>query len=97
LPHLGISVLSAEHDTAARVLAAKNGDRFAGIETETHSGGAVFVAGCGIWMDVTVDQEVLAGDHTIVVMRINTVHSDDAEVDIEPIVFHRSGFRRLAF
>ena len=28
LPHLGISVLSEEHDGAAKVLAAKNGDRF---------------------------------------------------------------------
>jgi flavin reductase (DIM6/NTAB) family NADH-FMN oxidoreductase RutF len=96
LPRLGVSVLSADHDTAARVLAAKNGDRFAGIETQTHDGGALFVTGCGIWMDVTVDQEILAGDHTIVVMRINVVHSGETDVGVEPIVFHRSAFRKLA-
>ncbi|MFW0786357.1 flavin reductase family protein [Gordonia sp. CPCC 206044] len=95
LPHLGISVLSADHDTAARVLATKNGDRFAGISTETHDSGALFVAGCGIWMDVTVDQEVSAGDHAIVVMRIDAVHDHD-DTGVEPIVFHRSAFRRLA-
>ncbi|GAB91235.1 flavin reductase family protein [Gordonia rhizosphera] len=98
LPRLGISVLSSEHDTAARVLAAKNGDRFAGIDTETRDGGALFIAGCGICLDVTVDQEVEAGDHRIVVMRVNEVHSATIETDsaVEPIVFHRSAFRRLA-
>jgi hypothetical protein len=33
LPYLGISVLGEAHDDAARMLAAKTGDRFAGLET----------------------------------------------------------------
>ena len=33
LPVLGISVLGEAHDAAARTLAAKTGDRFAGLET----------------------------------------------------------------
>ena len=33
LPYLGISVLGEAHDEAARTLAAKTGDRFAGLET----------------------------------------------------------------
>ena len=33
LPYLGISVLGEAHDDAARTLAAKTGDRFAGLET----------------------------------------------------------------
>ncbi|AOD22484.1 oxidoreductase [Rhodococcus sp. p52] len=92
LPHLGISVLSEEHDGAARVLAAKNGDRFAGIDIESREGGALFVSGTSVRMDVTVEQEVLAGDHAIVVLRINELLTD---ADVEPIVFHRSSFRRL--
>lgn len=92
LPHLGISVLSEEHDGAARVLAAKDGDRFAGIDIEIRDGGAVFVAGTSVRMDVTVEQQVPAGDHDIVVLRINQLLTDTA---VEPIVFHRSSFRRL--
>ncbi|MEE2057957.1 flavin reductase family protein [Rhodococcus artemisiae] len=92
LPHLGISVLSDVHDGAARVLASKNGDRFAGIDTETRNGGALFVSGTSVRMDVTVEQEVPAGDHAIVVLRINELLTD---CDVEPIVFHRSSFRRL--
>lgn len=93
---LGISVLSAAHDRAARTLAAKEGDRFAGIETVTHTGGAVFVADCGVGIDASVDQQIPAGDHTIVVLRVNELHCPfESNGDIEPIVFHRSSFRRL--
>lgn len=96
LPRLGISVLSSEHDVAARQLAARSGDRFAGIETETLGDGALFVAGCGVLMDVSVEQQIPAGDHSIVVFRINEVRTgDDVGADIEPIVFHRSSFRKL--
>jgi flavin reductase (DIM6/NTAB) family NADH-FMN oxidoreductase RutF len=89
---LGLSVLGESHDTAARTLAAKTGDRFAGLETESSAAGAVFVKGTSVWLETEIEQEVPAGDHTIVIMRIRdlTVHDD-----IAPIVFHRRGFRRL--
>lgn len=90
-PRLGISVLNS--DGAARVLAAKDGDRFAGIDTETRDGGALFVAGCSVRMDVSIEQQVPAGDHAIVVLRVHELHFDDSGT--EPIVFHRSVFRRL--
>jgi flavin reductase (DIM6/NTAB) family NADH-FMN oxidoreductase RutF len=93
LPALGISVLGQSHDTAARTLAAKTGDRFAGLETVSSEAGAVFVKGTSVWLESAVEQEVPAGDHSIVIMRVLdiTVHRE-----VEPIVFHRSGFRRLA-
>lgn len=93
LPRLGISVLSDMHDGAARTLAAKTGDRFAGLDTEARPGGALFITGCAVRLDVSVDREIPAGDHAIVVLAVNEVHI--AEDDVEPIVFHRSGFRRL--
>lgn len=92
LPVLGISVLGESHDVAARTLAAKTGDRFAGLETVSSDAGAVFVQGTSVWLESAIEQEVPAGDHTIVILRIHdvTVHND-----VAPIVFHRSGFRRL--
>ncbi|AWG98526.1 flavin reductase family protein [Rhodococcus ruber] len=90
-PRLGISVLNS--DGAARGLAAKEGDRFAGLDTETRDGGALFVAGCSVRMDVSIEQQVPAGDHAIVVLRVHELHFDDSGT--EPIVFHRSAFRRL--
>jgi flavin reductase (DIM6/NTAB) family NADH-FMN oxidoreductase RutF len=92
LPYLGISVLGEAHDAAARTLAAKTGDRFAGLETTSNSSGAVFIHGTSVWVESAIEQEVLAGDHTIVILRVTdiTVHED-----VSPIVFHRSAFRRL--
>jgi len=92
LPLLGISVLGETHDVAARTLAAKTGDRFAGVETVSSDAGAVFVKGTSVWLESAIEQEVPAGDHTIVIMRIHDVTLHD---DVAPIVFHRSGFRRL--
>ncbi len=91
-PMLGISVLGEAHDEAARVLAAKTGDRFAGLETVSKNSGAVFVKGTGLWLESAIEQMIPAGDHTIVVLGVTEVTID---AEVAPIVFHRSVFRRL--
>jgi flavin reductase (DIM6/NTAB) family NADH-FMN oxidoreductase RutF len=92
LPYLGISVLGESHDEAARTLATKTGDRFAGLQTTSTHTGAVFVEGTSVWLESSIEQLIPAGDHTIVILRVSdiTVHAD-----VAPIVFHRSTFRRL--
>jgi flavin reductase (DIM6/NTAB) family NADH-FMN oxidoreductase RutF len=92
LPSLGISVLGESHDEAARALAAKTGDRFAGLSTVSRQSGAVFVEGTSVWLESVIEQTIPAGDHIIVILRVSdiTVHPD-----VPPIVFHRSTFRRL--
>lgn len=92
LPFLGISVLGEAHDSAAKTLAAKTGDRFAGLDTRTSERGALFIHGTSVWLESAIEQEVLAGDHTIVVLRVHDITVHD---DVAPIVFHRSAFRRL--
>lgn len=90
--HIGISVLGEAHDVAARSLAAKTGDRFAGLTIETTPEGAIFIDGASAWLDTTIEQEIPAGDHAIVLLRINAleVHSG-----VDPIVFQGSKFRKL--
>lgn len=92
LPMLGISVLGEAHDEAARTLAAKTGDRFAGMETVSYESGAVFIKGTALWLESAIEQVIPAGDHVIVVLRVNEVTVD---AEVAPIVFHRSVFRRL--
>jgi flavin reductase (DIM6/NTAB) family NADH-FMN oxidoreductase RutF len=91
-PRLGISVLGEAHDEAARTLAARTGDRFAGLQTVSTENGAVFIEGTSVWLESSIEQLVQAGDHTIVILQVNdiTVHPE-----VAPIVFHRSTFRRL--
>src|ERR1700754_4525302 len=92
LPVLGISLLGESHDAAARSLAAKTGDRFAGLETKSTDRGAVFIHGTSVWLESAIEGLVPAGDHAIVVLRVHYVTVNE---EVSPIVFHRSTFRRL--
>src|ERR1700761_9580967 len=89
---LCFGVLGEAHEEAARPLPTKTGDRFAVLETVSKDSGAVFIRGTGLWLESAIEQLVPAGDHTIVLLRVNEVTVD---AEVVPIVFHRSGFRRL--
>ncbi|MBL1073468.1 flavin reductase family protein [Nocardia sp. 2] len=89
---LGLSLLGADQQAAARGLASKNGDRFRDIDLRPGNGNAAFVAGAAAWLEVSVHEQVPAGDHAVVLLR---VHRLSAQPDSEPLVFHRSGFRAL--
>jgi flavin reductase (DIM6/NTAB) family NADH-FMN oxidoreductase RutF len=91
-PRLGISILSAAQERAGRQLAGRHGDRFAELSWRATEAGAVLLDGAGGWLETSIDQQVRAGDHDIVVLR---VHDLDANHDISPLVFHASQFRRL--
>jgi flavin reductase (DIM6/NTAB) family NADH-FMN oxidoreductase RutF len=91
-PRLGISVLGERHDSAARALAAKTGDRFAGLATVTSAQGAVFIDGTGVWIESSIEQSIRAGDHHVVILRVTDM---SVHPEVAPMVFHRSTFRRL--
>ncbi len=89
---LGVSILSAAQERAGRQLAGRGADRFAELDWRTTAAGAVLLDGAGGWLDTSVEQEVRAGDHDIIVLR---VHDLDADHDVSPLVFHASHFHRL--
>lgn len=89
----GVSVLSAEQEQACAQLSARGTDRFAGLMWRTTPGGAVLLEGASAWLECSIEQQVKAGDHDIIVLR---VHDLDADHDVRPLVFHGSQFRRLA-
>ncbi|KAA0924581.1 flavin reductase [Rhodococcus sp. 06-462-5] len=91
-PNIGVSVLGEAHNDAVRTLAAKTGDRFAGLDLTVTDGGAAFIVGATAWLDTTIEQQIPAGDHAIVLLRI---HSLDVQSEVNPIVFHGSKFRKL--
>ncbi|MCX4092372.1 flavin reductase family protein [Nocardia sp. alder85J] len=90
---IGVSILAEGHEDACIALSRKQGDRFAGVGWDATTDGAVFVHGSTAWLDCVVHDEVAAGDHTIVVFRIEGALADTG---IEPLVFHGSKFRPLA-
>lgn len=93
LPILGVSVLAEDHGEAARALAAKSGDRFASVHWEATDSGAALVHGSTLWLECTIESEVPAGDHDIVLLRIQSL---ETYPDVAPMVFHGSKFRQLA-
>jgi flavin reductase (DIM6/NTAB) family NADH-FMN oxidoreductase RutF len=90
--HLGVTVLADHHRVAARQLAGPVAGRFDGLEVVVSDDGAVTLTDGLAQFDTTIYREVEAGDHTIVLLRLHAVeHAGDSQ----PLVFHRSGFRRL--
>jgi flavin reductase (DIM6/NTAB) family NADH-FMN oxidoreductase RutF len=92
LPRFGLSVLSDTQDAACRRLAAKTGDRFAGVTRHHTDEGALFLEGATAWLDCAIERTILAGDHDLVLFR---VHRQCVYPDHTPLVFHASGFHAL--
>jgi len=89
---LGVSVLGAHQERACRQLSARDGDRFASLDWRKTDDGAVLLSGTSAWLDTSIEQEIAAGDHSIVLLR---VHAFGIDSEITPLVFHGSRFRRL--
>ena len=89
---LGISVLADHHDAVCRQLAGPREDRFAGLPFRVTENGSVLLDEAVATYDCSVHQEVVAGDHLIVLLEVHEVGGGDGE---HPLVFHRSGFAKL--
>jgi flavin reductase (DIM6/NTAB) family NADH-FMN oxidoreductase RutF len=89
---LGISVLGAHQEQASRQLAAGGSDRFARLAWHATADGAVLVEGASAWLDCSMYDEVIAGDHDVILLR---VHELDADPAVAPLVFHGSRYRQL--
>ncbi len=90
--HLGVTVLADHHGAAARQLAGPVDERFAGLDVVISEDGAATLADGLASFDTTIDNEVVAGDHTIVLLRLHAVQQAPSR---PPLVFHGSGFRQL--
>lgn len=89
----GINVLAEGQGELCRQLAAKDADRFAGVDFDTTVEGAVLLTESATWFECSIHAEVDAGDHTIVLFEI---HEVSREPHRPPLVFHGSTFRQLA-
>ena len=92
-PRIGVSVLSEEQDRACSQLAAKCGDRFERLEWFATEGGAVLLEGAAVSLDCAAVEEIAAGDHQLVLLRIEAL---TFQPTVNPLVFHGSRFRKLA-
>jgi flavin reductase (DIM6/NTAB) family NADH-FMN oxidoreductase RutF len=90
---IGVSILGTSHDGVCRQIASKTGDRFAGLRLHTTDGGAVLLEEAALWLECSVEQEIPAGDHHVVLLRVHQhATHEDAHA---PLIFHKSGFKQL--
>jgi flavin reductase (DIM6/NTAB) family NADH-FMN oxidoreductase RutF len=90
--HLGLTVLAEHHGDVCRQLAGPVEQRFDDIAISASDDGAVTLDEGLARFDCTIYREVEAGDHLVVLLRLHAVEHSVGQ----PLVFHRSGFGRLA-
>ncbi|KQY55557.1 MULTISPECIES: flavin reductase family protein [unclassified Nocardioides] len=90
--HLGVSILAEHHGSVCRQLAGPVESRFDGLSVSVTADEAATLDDGLARFDCTIHREVEAGDHTIVLLRL---HAVDGAGFGDPLVFHRSGFRRM--
>ncbi|RZU53920.1 flavin reductase (DIM6/NTAB) family NADH-FMN oxidoreductase RutF [Krasilnikovia cinnamomea] len=92
--HLGVTILADHHSAVARQLAGAPAGRFDGLSLTASPLGAVTLDDGLAHFETTIYREVLAGDHTIVLLRLLAARHAGLG-DPSPLVFHRSRFGRL--
>lgn len=92
---LGLSVLAEHHAGVCRQLSGPVATRFDGIPvTVSPEGAAILDEGIASFQ-CEIHQEVRAGDHIVVLLRLHSFDHDH-EDSTPPLVFHKSAFRTLA-
>lgn len=95
--HLGVTILADHHGAVCRQLAGPVEHRFDALAVTATEDGAVLLDDGLARFDCTIHREVEAGDHTIVLLELHGVEHTPVETNGgSPLVFHRSGFGRLA-
>lgn len=91
-PVLGVSVIGADQPGLCRQIGSKDrANRFTGVAHRTEDDGAVLLEGTPLWLTARIYDQIVAGDHDIVVLEVLDFGAGDAE----GLVFHRSGFKSL--
>jgi flavin reductase (DIM6/NTAB) family NADH-FMN oxidoreductase RutF len=89
---LGVSVLDDTCERLCAQLVRPATERFSSVDHVATDNGAVLLPDAGAWFECSVHDEVSAGDHTIVLLRIEQL---GASPEARPLVFHGSRYRRL--
>jgi flavin reductase (DIM6/NTAB) family NADH-FMN oxidoreductase RutF len=85
-----INVLAGHHEELSRQFAAKDVDRFAGVDYRSRETGPALTDAVA-WIECRMRDEHDAGDHTIVVADVVAIEAAQ-DVDLEPLVFFRGQY-----
>jgi len=95
--HVGVTILAEHHGDVCRQLAGAVEHRFDGVPVRVNDDGAVLLEEGLARFDCSIYDEVEAGDHVLVLLRLHGVeHDAEEQLPASPLVFHRSSFGRLS-
>ncbi|MFI9557540.1 flavin reductase [Nonomuraea endophytica] len=85
-----VNVLSDRHEEVCKALAVKRGtDKFAGVGWRPSPLGSPVIDGVVAWIDCVVVDEIEAGDHYIVLGRVEDLEAAGPGL---PLIFHNGGY-----
>jgi flavin reductase (DIM6/NTAB) family NADH-FMN oxidoreductase RutF/DNA-binding IclR family transcriptional regulator len=84
-----VNVLGADQERICRAMAARGAEKFGGIDWRRSPHGSPLITGSVAYIDCTVDAVHDAGDHDIVVGRVQHL---DIENSAFPLLFFRGGY-----
>lgn len=90
--HFTVNLLSASQEWVSDQFARSRADKYAGVDWSPSSLGDPQLAGSLAWIDCRIEAVHEAGDHYLVVGRVEELTVGTAD---EPLVFYRSAYRRL--
>ncbi|MFD0903895.1 flavin reductase family protein [Actinomadura sediminis] len=90
---LCVNILGERQLETSRRLAARGGDKFAGVRWTESPGGAPLIDGGIAWIECSVEREHAAGDHAIVVARVHDLGRQGGD---DPLIYYRGGYGGLA-
>ena len=87
-----VNILAEHQEALSRAFAGRPPDRFLGVGWRPGRSGAPVLADVLAWIECTVEAEHDAGDHVIVVGRVQDL---DVGHEGRPLVFYRGGYGRF--
>ena len=88
-----VNILGAEQEDVCRRFASRAPDKFEGVPCRPADSGAPIVDGVVAWLDCSLESVTEAGDHFIVLGRVNAL---DVESPGLPLLFFQGGYGRFA-
>ncbi|MCP2626814.1 flavin reductase family protein [Mycolicibacterium smegmatis] len=89
---LGLSTLSDAQERECKQLSAKETDRFAAVSYQVTPAGAILLHNASAWIECSIEDELKAGDHFVVLLRVEAIAFDSRST---PLVFHASKLQPL--
>ncbi len=87
-----VNLLGAHQRDLAQIFARSNPDKFAGLDCSVGQGDVPLLKDCSGWLEALVHDIFPAGDHLLIVGRVDKFAHDQ---DAVPLLYHRGQYKVL--